>query len=52
MSRVSKGRGGEWCGVVGWVGWSRVGVGCVWVGYLWSNYECFPISGCKVIDFF
>ena len=35
------------------------GVGLVWFGfgcvggegYLWSNYECFPISGCKDIDF-
>ena len=31
---------------MGWVGvvWGRV-------GYLWSNYECFPISGFKDIDF-
>ena len=38
------GRGG-WGGV----GWGRLG----WdgVGYLWSNYECFLISGCKDIDF-
>ena len=21
-----------------------------WVGYLWFNYECFPISGCKDVD--
>ena len=21
------------------------------VGFLWSNYECFPISGCKDIGF-
>ena len=28
-----------------------VGVGWGWVGYLWSNYECFPIGGCKDIDF-
>ena len=37
---------------VGWVGvggWGREGLG--WVGYLWSNYECFLISGCKDIDF-
>ena len=32
---------------VGWGGWGREGLG--WVGYLWSNYECFPISGCKDI---
>ena len=36
------GRGGKlW---LGGVGWGRL-------GYLWSNYECFPISGCKDIDF-
>ena len=23
----------------------------VGVGYLWSNYECYPISGCKDVDF-
>ena len=35
---------------MGWggVGWGRVGS---WVEYLWSNYECFLISGCKDIDF-
>ena len=40
-------------GGVGWgrVGYSRGGVGWGRVGYLWSNYECFPISGCKDIDF-
>ena len=32
---------------LGGLGW----VGLGWVGYLWSNFECFPISGCKVIDF-
>ena len=26
-------------------------MGMVWVGYLWSNYECFLISGCKDTDF-
>ena len=31
------------------MGWGR-GVGWGGVGYLWSNYECFPISG-KDIDF-
>ena len=41
MGRVGNGKGG-----VG-LGW----VGCVWVGHLLSNYECFPISGCKDIDF-
>ena len=36
------------------MGWGRVGVGGVGnckVAYLWSNYECFPLSGCKDIDF-
>ena len=32
------------------MGWGGVG-GWGRVGYLWSNYECFPISGCKDIDF-
>ena len=36
---------------LGRVGLGRVGVRCGGVGYLWSNYECFPISGCKYIDF-
>ena len=31
------------------MGWNGVGLGRV--GYLWSNYECFVISGCKDIDF-
>ena len=34
---------------MGGMGWGRVGKG--WVGYLWSNYECCLISGCKDIDF-
>ena len=33
----------------GGVGKGRVVYG--WVGYLSSNYECFPISGCKDIDY-
>ena len=37
------------------MGWGRVGgvgVGGVGLGrYLWYNYECFPTSGCKDIDF-
>ena len=36
--REGEGRVGE-----GGVGWVRI-------GYLWSNYECFSISGCKDID--
>ena len=35
-------------GRAGVVGKGRGG-GSVGVGYLWSNYECFPISGCKDI---
>ena len=42
MGRVGYRRVGEGRG--GWVGWDGV-------GYLWSNYECFPISSCKDIDF-
>ena len=38
--------GWDW---VGRVGLGREGLG--WVGYIWSNYECFLISGCKDIDF-
>ena len=36
---------------MGWGGVRWGGVGYGRVGYLWFNYECFPISGCKDIDF-
>ena len=54
--RVGVGKVGVRSGQVGWggvgVSQGRRGRGeWGWVGYLWSNYECFPISGCKDIDF-
>ena len=45
QGRVGLGRG------KGRVGLGGGGVEYGRVGYLWSNYECFLISGCKDIDF-